>query len=506
MKIKYRKTWKNTIRKFKTQPLKFIEPENLDDIRHIVREAEADGLEVRAVGSGHSFSDVAVTLDYLLDLKRLNSVKDVKKGWLKDPSEASQLVEAEAGITIQKFNKVVDRTRDLCVLNMGGVDNQTLAGAISTGTHGSGIDLPAIPGMVRSIVLVADGGKVYRIEPENGITDPDKYEEGFQLIQDDDTFNSVLVSMGCMGVIYSFILKLEKMYWLEECKTRVKWSKLREKLEDGSLLNGKACNGQKCRSVMIQVNPFPDKNGDHTAVLVQHRLLNTKPHRTIKDRTRNVVSSIMGNILLPAWFSKALIRIFPKTTAWVIGTSLKSVVDLRYENKGYKVLHQGLEILKRGAYDCELAFDLKDDSYLQAMDAMFAMVKKLAEEFRLYPSAPLGLRFVKASTAYLCPDYDKDVCYIDTPVLNGTIGGDIIVDQYQETCFKLNGIPHWGKLHNKLWEHPDLISKYYPKLPVWAQTFRKFNSKGTFNNRISDRLEDLGLIPKEVIKESLPVD
>ena len=175
MKIKYRATWHNTVKKEKTQPLKYFLPENLQDIQKVVNEAEPQGIKVRAVGSGHSFSDVAITEGYLVDLKRINHLLELREEWLKD-IDTSCLVHVEAGITIQKFNKRMEK-RGLCVVNMGGIDNQTLAGAISTGTHGSGLELPAFHGMVRSIVLVSGGGKTYRIEPANGITDPDKHNE-----------------------------------------------------------------------------------------------------------------------------------------------------------------------------------------------------------------------------------------------------------------------------------------------------------------------------------------
>ncbi len=102
---------------------------------------------------------------------------------------------------------------------MGGIDHQTLAGAIATGTHGSGIELPPIHGMVKSMVLVAGDGNTYRIEPTNGVSDPALFNEaGITLVQNDDDFYSALVSLGSMGIIYSFILEVMESYWLEEKK------------------------------------------------------------------------------------------------------------------------------------------------------------------------------------------------------------------------------------------------------------------------------------------------
>ena len=194
MKIKTNHVWKNTIKKYKVRPLKFFIPQNIDDIRQIISEAELAGFHVRAVGSGHSFSDVAVGNQFLVDIKEINKLFPIDPDQLNATADTSTLVQAQAGMTIQKLNKELDK-KNLCVVNMGGIDNQTIAGAVSTGTHGTGKNLQAFHGMVRSIVLVASGAKAYRIEPKNGITNPDKHkEDNITLIHDDEVFNSALVS------------------------------------------------------------------------------------------------------------------------------------------------------------------------------------------------------------------------------------------------------------------------------------------------------------------------
>ena len=63
--------------------------------------------------------------------------------------------------------------RGLALSNMGGYDHQTIAGVISTSTHGSGITFGPLNDFVRSLDIVAAGGVVYRIEPSDGPTDPD---------------------------------------------------------------------------------------------------------------------------------------------------------------------------------------------------------------------------------------------------------------------------------------------------------------------------------------------
>ena len=156
MKVQFRKTWYNTVKKFHADPFRYIYPENIDDICDAVRKAEEEKLPIRAVGSGHSFNDIACGNGLMIDISKLNKILDEKPGCFSQPCTGNCYVEVEAGINIHDLYKQLD-DRELSIINMGGIDNQTVAGAIATGTHGSGLGLPAVSGFVRSMVLVASG-------------------------------------------------------------------------------------------------------------------------------------------------------------------------------------------------------------------------------------------------------------------------------------------------------------------------------------------------------------
>jgi FAD/FMN-containing dehydrogenase len=116
---------------------------------------------------------------------------------------------------------------------MGVYDGQTLAGVISTSTHGSGLTLGSFPSFVEALVVVKGDGQVIQIEKANGITDSAKFEShtgGVQLIQCDKTFNASVVGVGCLGIIYAVILRVRSQYWLSETRTIHKWSELRDQL------------------------------------------------------------------------------------------------------------------------------------------------------------------------------------------------------------------------------------------------------------------------------------
>ena len=109
-------------------------------------------------------------------------------------------------------------------------------------------------------------------------------------------------------------------------------------------------------------------------------------------------------------------------------------------------------------------------------------------EGQLYQSAPLGLRFVKRSNAYMTMEYGRDVIYMDTPFMTKTKGADLILDHFQDLLFSYGGIPHWGKINNRLIGRPELVRQMYPKFAAWQQVYFEFNASGIFSNQFSDRL------------------
>ena len=131
----------------------------------MVREAERDGCTVRAVGSGHSWSDVALTDGILVHPGGLSKPLDLEAELLRahatdahEGNDGVTLVRVQAGMTIAKLNAHL-RALKLALPNMGGFDGQTVAGVISTSTHGSGIGYGPMSDLVRSLDIVGPGGK-----------------------------------------------------------------------------------------------------------------------------------------------------------------------------------------------------------------------------------------------------------------------------------------------------------------------------------------------------------
>lgn len=224
-------TWENCIGQQKCAPKFLRYPKGLPDLVQAVKDGREQKLTVRAVGSGHSFSNICPTDGILLDPHGMNKLLKLNSETLKEPPKASDHVLVESGITIKDLNSQLDKMGK-ALATMGAYDGQTLVGAITTGTHGSGKDSGNLASLVRAIILVSETGKVYQIEPKDGITDPAKFVPGDaqELKQDDDWFQAALISMGCLGLVYSYIIEVVPTFFLSEVRSLTTWQDYKTQL------------------------------------------------------------------------------------------------------------------------------------------------------------------------------------------------------------------------------------------------------------------------------------
>ena len=118
---------------------------------------------MRAVGSRHSWSDVALGGGYVLRPQRLSGALELDH--VRAGVDTSRLLRVQGGTRVaRRSTSCSTRAASRCA-NMGGYDGQTFAGVMSTATHGTGVAYGPLASFVRSIDLVAAGGVVHRIEP-----------------------------------------------------------------------------------------------------------------------------------------------------------------------------------------------------------------------------------------------------------------------------------------------------------------------------------------------------
>lgn len=470
--------WQNAIKSQTVQPLHIFFPQTLEEIIDIVEDADELGLKVRAVGSGHSASDIATTSDYLLYTHGIDEPLELDKSVLKEDAKKLCLFEAESGMTVRELNGELEDV-GYALPNAGGSDVQTIMGAVSTSTHGSGIALGAYPDLIRSFVLVTTGGEVYRVEPSNGITDPTKYnDEDIPLVQDDEWFYASIVSMGSMGIVYSVIMEVVPSYWLKESRELTTWSKIRPLLEERKVIRDN-------EHFEVYINPYKT-DGDHTCVVTTRNRIDVDLRPKGPDGRRNFLSSLLMSFKITPKVLLQMFMLIPHKTPNFIDRAMKALQDEAYIDKSYKVLNQGLKQVKTVGTAIEVGFSM--DDYLGAVDRIFKIAEKRAMIGCQYVTSPFALRFVKGSKAYMSMMHGQDTCMIEIPTLTKALGRVDILHHFQSELYKMGGRPHWGLEVDHLTGSNDLIKRMYPKYDDFMKVYNKLNSKGTFNNSFTDRV------------------
>jgi hypothetical protein len=466
----------------------FVHPRTLAELQSIVAEVSERRGRLKAVGAGHSFSDIVQTDDVLLDTTSLlnpynhGPLLPLEAELWHDPSAAAQRVRVVCGATIRMLNPVLARA-GLAFSNLGGYDAQTLIGAIATSTHGSGIELPPLPDAVRSLVLVTTLGKLYQIEPRAGITDPAKFyrrhrQSEIELIQDDDWFYSVLVSLGCMGVIYSMTLDVLGSYQLRETVDRDAWPAVRAQLATPDFIRAH-------RHIEIQIDPhYAGEPQRRCNVVRRDAVTNAAERRDLPPLRRwlaafAVTPDAQGLIV-------RLVNDHPDLVPSLLETGLNQLVtDEPHLAPSYDIYNLGA-VNRAFVTAIEFSFPLQDNVFIAAIDRLIElMTENRARGF--YQIGPLALRFVRKSRAYLSMMYDRDSCTCEVAMLNGVRGGDDMLLAYERAMLPFRTRPHWGQRH-ELTGTPGWLSAHYPMAERWLALHARLNERGIFDNHFTDRL------------------
>ena len=491
--------------------------ESKDDARDYIIAAWKKWMTVKAYGGRHSYSWDNATNDWAAETQTwLSSVLDLTESWLKDDetlkalkvkTDEYHLVSVNGGIKIQQLTKELDALW-YGAINLGSYNQQSIVGAFSNSTHGSWVELWPISSAVCSLTLVTTDGKTYRIEPTNGITDPKKYKptDDVTLIQDDTYFNSVVVSMGSMGIITSVILKVKTQYYLEETKTftdnwETFWNDLIK--NDYKLLKAH-------RHLELYINPN-EYNGTHCAQKVMRNIIK-KPLDLSKERPtlpwQEILKAIWAVFTLidknDDSFWKAIQTLIDVMNTWPLNEDnwaktlrdgLKdSAKDATYKDVSYKVLKLFFNAYETTDsaikaipwFGIEVALDIKDAP--QGMKTIFQFFKKKIKN-KVYGTAPVTMRFVKSSDAYMSPQYGRTTVMLEILAIRGTRDDKKTLEELQSELLKIPGARmHWGLQMDNLELTQNDLRAIYPKFDDWLKVYQEFNSKKIFSNSFVERM------------------
>lgn len=248
-------------------PDKIFDPADREELVRAIVDGESSGGGMKAQGACYAPSKAQVADKFLIRTGQLNQyLSKAFSGFgdiRKPPADRMRsgrehdiihprtglvaadgcYVHVEAGVQIKTLLAELNKMR-LALPTMGSGGLQTLAGALSTGTHNADVALQPLVDSVRAIHLVGPGGQEWWIEPSAGfaarpeLTQLTGWCPGTNVVCDDDFFNAALVAVGRFGVIYALVLELPSKYWLIEQAKKRKWTEIAAKLKKGAKPDG----------------------------------------------------------------------------------------------------------------------------------------------------------------------------------------------------------------------------------------------------------------------------
>ena len=199
--------WRNWSGLESAAPTRVSTPGSPEDVVEAVREAHRRGGRVKMVGAGHSFTGISAPVDVMLSPGGLAGITAVDR-------EAG-LVTAYAGTRLKHLNAALEHL-GLSLHNMGDIAEQTLAGAISTGTHGTGGRVAGLAGQVAGLTLVTGTGDLLTATADENA----------------DILDLARVGLGALGILVTVTFRVEPLFGLEAIEQPMSWAEFQGSFDD----------------------------------------------------------------------------------------------------------------------------------------------------------------------------------------------------------------------------------------------------------------------------------
>ena len=429
------RTWQNWAGNQSARPLTWCEPRDASAARQIVRDAASDGRRVKVVGSGHSFTAAAVADDVLIDVSHLDEVGVV------DPSTGE--VEVGAGVTIANLNDALAR-QGWALANLGDIAYQTIAGAISTSTHGTGIGLTGIAGQVSAMSVVDGLGNQRRVEQNDGAV-----------------FRAAQVGVGALGLITSVRLRTTPAFVLESREAPMRFDRVMADLDE-----------------LVSVNEhFEFFWIPHTEWALTKRNNRTgDPPRPLPPLRQWWQKSFLENTAfgLVCRLGRARPSLIPR-----LATALPGSGQVTYSNASHAVFAS-----QRRVRFVEMEYSIPRDACAEAL----GRVKRMIDARGFLVSFPVEVRFTAGDDATLSTAHGRESAYIAVHMFKGTPFEDYF-REVEAIMADYSGRPHWGKMH---FLDAERLAGLYPEWDEFQAVRRDLDPHGVFANRYTERIFGAG--------------
>jgi FAD-linked oxidoreductase len=419
-------TWSNWTGDQRCAPTAIVRPGSEDELAAAVRAAAERG-SVRAVGSGHSFTDAACTDGTMVDLAHRQRVLDAEP--------ATGLVTVEAGITLHRLGAEL-AARGLALHNQGDIDAQTLAGATATATHGTGVRYRNLSAGIAALRLVTAAGDVLELSPE----------------RDPDAFLAARVSVGALGVVSAITLRCVPRFTLHRHDAPRPLAETLDRLDEHVDAND---------HFEFWVFPYT-----RTALTRTCRRSGEPPSPRPAWR-RRLQEDVLENRLLElvCRTGRAVPRAVPRLNQLVSSAMSASEVEDHSHN---------VFATQRRVRFNEMEYAIPREHAREAVERALDAI----ERPRLPIAFPLEIRFAAGDDALLSTTHGRETCYVAAHQYRG---------MEFETCFRAieaimddyGGRPHWGKRH---YQTAATLADRYPGWARFQAVRARLDPGGVFTN------------------------
>ncbi len=418
--------WRNWSGSVEGRPRETARPASLDELARMVGEYDRAGRHVRLVGAGHSFTPLAQTDDVLMTLDGMQGIISA------DPDTGT--VRVWGGTRLKRLGEEL-LSRGLAQENLGDIDVQSIAGAIATGTHGTGVGFGSIATQVTGLTLVTAAGEVLECSAE----------------ERPDVFKAAQVSLGALGVVAAVTLRVAPA-------RRKRFVSRRERL-DQTLANLERYKAENEHFEFFWL-PYTD--------YVQAKFINpTDAPPTGSNLWGRFNSLVMENGVF--WGMSELSRIVPPLARTMSKVEAWGIAPVDRVDDSYKLF--ATERLVRFQ---EMEYNIPAQHFRAALDE----IRTLLAARRFNVNFPIECRFVRGDDIWLSPAYQRDSAYIAVHMYRGMPYRDFF-DAIEAIYQRYDGRPHWGKMHTL---GPATLAARYPRWDDFRRVRARLDPNGIFLN------------------------
>ena len=397
-------------------------PKNQQDIIRIIKEANENGEKIKVVGGGDSYNDIFCPDEngILISLKLMSRVINVNR--------EKQQITFEAGMMMPDLIKILKK-KGMSISNLGTNVFDNLAGACSTGYHGSGINYSIFSSFVIAFELITPTGEKKRIE------------------KSDEEFSIYAVGLGMLGIITQITLQCEPYFKLEVVEKKMPFEQIETEFD----------------TLLAENDHFKFIWIPHTRDFMVW--LGNRTNKPESSEWKKFMTYFTAGVLINNLFHEFLLFFasFKRSLVPKINR-LMSRILLPEHNESVYPAHWAFflpHLLKQDVV--EYAFDIKDTF------KVFKEVIAMIETKGLYVDTPVEVRFVKGDNYWMSPSYGMDTCWIGTKVHFPYYRHPEYESYFTEIdniLLKYQGRPHWGKQFRITTED---FKRAYPKWDeFWA--------------------------------------